>query len=55
MAWLTSYTLANVRDHDFRLAIPNPKTRAKLTSDAEYAKFTLRDKGIWTTKARARY
>ena len=43
------------RDHDVKLVIPNPKTRAKIASNDEYAKFTLKDKGLWTTKARARY
>ena len=40
------------RNHDFSQAIPNPKTRAKITSNSEYAKYTLKDKGLWTAKAR---
>ena len=42
------------RDHDFSLAIPNQKTRAKIASNAEYAKYTLEDKGLWTVKPRTR-
>ena len=40
--------------HDFSQAIPNPKTRAKITSNPEYSKSTLKDRGLWTVKPRIR-
>ena len=36
--------------HDFSLGIPNPKTRAKATSNPEYAKYTFKKGGLWTVK-----
>ena len=37
--------------HDISQDIPNPRTRYKAKTNAEYAKLTLKEHGLWTVKA----
>ena len=42
------------KDHDFKLAIPNPRTREKAKTNPEYGEYTLAEKGLWLAKPRTR-